>query len=143
MHIIGLNHSVSCIIWFPVQARNVSSDQFSATREQVEHMTRILILLLTVMAALPATAQLYSYRNKAGKLVITDRPIKGDDHTLVDTYIPKDVLEKRKEMEEDEARRVTNNARNSSKYRLSKKQVRGLAVPIAPTFRSAKKKAEH
>ena len=37
-------------------------------------------------------------------------------------------------MEEEEARRVTNNARNSSKYRLSKKQVRGLAVPIAKSM---------
>ena len=97
-------------------------------------MTRLLILLITITAVLPASAQLYSYRNKAGKLVITDRPIKGEDHVLVDTYIPKDILEKRQEMEDEEARRVTQNARNSSKYRLSKRQIQGLAVPIAKSM---------
>lgn len=93
-------------------------------------MSKVLIFLLTVLVAFPASAQLYSYRNQAGKLVITDRPIKSADHKLVDTYIPKDVLERRKRMEEDEAR-FKGSTSSNSKTRLSKQQIEGLAVPIA------------
>ena len=91
-------------------------------------MRGLVLALFLIAGTAPVWAQLYSYRNKEGKLVITDRPIDSKEYKLVDTYIPKRVREQREEQAEALAQ---GSRRSASKYVLTKSQIRGLVHPIA------------
>ena len=88
-------------------------------------MRIIALIAATLFAATSLHAQLYSYRNEDGKLVITDRPIRKDGYKLVKTYIPK------RKVEEAEQRRSSG---SRSKYVLSPSQIEGLVDPIAQSM---------
>ena len=86
------------------------------------------VLLMFLLLGSPLWAQFYSYRNANGKLVITDRAVKKNGYKLVDTYIPKRVLEARKDLE-DSRRDLPETPAN--KFVLSYSQIKGLVHPIA------------
>ncbi|CAM2008833.1 lytic transglycosylase domain-containing protein [Acanthopleuribacter pedis] len=82
------------------------------------------------LATQPVMAQkLYAYRNKAGKLVITDKPMEDATKTkkkfkLVDTFTPKHVRAK-------EQQRRAQTSRHLKGRRLTDEQIHSLVTPIA------------
>jgi hypothetical protein len=81
---------------------------------------------LILAASHPALAQLYSYRNAEGQLVITDKPIKEDGYKLKDVFVPK-------RMKEPPPNQSRFEQRNTA-YRLTRAQIDGLVVPIAKSM---------
>ncbi len=94
---------------------------------------RIVILFgILAMAAQPLMGQLYSYRNKEGKLVITDRPLKKEGYKLVDKYIPKEMRERQRQEQADRQRRQR---QRTGKYVLTAAQIDGLVTPLAKAMK--------
>lgn len=81
-------------------------------------------------ASQPLMAQkLYAYRNKTGKLVITDKPLEDGTKIkktfkLVDTFTPKHV-------QRAEAERMAQRTRAGQGQNLTEAQIHGLVTPIA------------
>lgn len=86
------------------------------------------MVLLGCIAATSLKGQLYSYRNAEGKLVITDQKIGKKGYKLVDTYIPKRVVEERKN-----ARYRA--SRSGGRRLLTEAQIDGLVYPIAKSMK--------
>lgn len=100
-------------------------------------MRLVVCLILIAVVSGPAFSQkLYSYRDRDGNLVITDRPIKSKKHKLIDTYTPDHLKEKETKSRNRQARQASNrkNKTKSGKAQLSRTQVQGLATPIARAF---------
>lgn len=84
-------------------------------------------LALIVLLTAPVWAQLYSYRNKEGRLVISDKPIYEEGYTPHKTQLTK-------EQEAAQKRQLTKKvvaASNGKPVRLTKAQIEGLVLPIA------------
>jgi len=101
---------------------------FFKRRREGDPVRFLTLIALAVMAAVPASAQLYSYRNQEGKLVITDRPLEKKGYELVDKYIPRRVKEERKRLQEEA---LAESRRARGRYTLSRGQIAGLVEPIA------------
>lgn len=98
-------------------------------------MRWVICAILIAAAIGPAFGQkLYSYRDKDGNLVITDRPIDSKAHKLVDTYTPEHLKKKDRENRTRTSRYSNRQRSTGSKTQLSRTQVRGLATPIARAF---------
>lgn len=94
-------------------------------------MKRLAASILLLLAVLPSLGQkLYSYKDKNGRLVITDKPVRNEDHKLVDTF----VSEEEKARQRAAAEAALRSSRIGSAYTLTKKQIEGLAYPIAKSM---------
>jgi soluble lytic murein transglycosylase-like protein len=88
---------------------------------------KLLSTVLLILLSVPTFAQLYSYRNEEGRLIITDKPIFEEGYKLDKTQLPKHMEKAKKEQFEKKVR-----SKNKEKvWRLSKEQVKGLVKPIA------------
>ena len=95
-------------------------------------MRKLILLLILGLGCCPLWAQFYSYRDANGRLHITDRPLTKKGYKLVDTYVPRDLREKRKRQQAQDARR---SRIGRSKHRLSHGQIDGLVSPIARAYK--------
>lgn len=84
-------------------------------------------LALLLLTTLPVFAQLYSYRNEEGRLIISDKPIHQEGYKLDKKQLPKHMEQAQKAHLEKQIQRAS----NGKKWRLSKRQIQGLVDPIA------------
>lgn len=92
---------------------------------------KLTSLALLILLTIPSFAQLYSYRNKEGRLIISDKPIYEDGYKLDKTQLPKHLEKKQKQQLEKRVERVD----KSKAWQLSKRQLQGLVDPIAKVMK--------